>query len=84
MGGQSGTRLTFSMARELSKDIYIWNEQLRKLGLITPAVASGSAFLWVQSQPQSDALIRARSFVPNFRLLAPLNLTKFSNFSYLV
>ncbi len=44
---------------------------IEKDGFDFPVVASGLAFLWVQSQPHSDALIGARSFVPNSVSLHP-------------
>ena len=71
MGGQSGIGLTFSLALHNVKSYLYLEWTIEKDGFDFPAVAPGSAFLWVQSQPQSDALIGARSFVPNSVFLHP-------------
>lgn len=71
MGGQCGTQLTFSLALCVVRRYLYLEWTIEKDGFDFPAVASGSAFLWVQSQPPSDALIGARSFVPNSVSLHP-------------
>ncbi|MED6245426.1 hypothetical protein ATANTOWER_002909 [Ataeniobius toweri] len=51
---------------------YLYPEgTIEKEGSDFPVAASGLDFLWVQSQPKSDALIGARFFVLNFVSLHP-------------
>lgn len=70
-GGQNATSFTFSSALCIVRKYVYLQWRIEKDGFDFLDVASGSAFLWVQSRPRSDALIGARSFVPNSISLHP-------------